>query len=692
MPLPQGDGADNRQLYLTPQAAQGVSLQTHVADFELRYAQDGRLWADLDALYRLRNPSKAPVAVSLRLAPAAGGVDTTQITGLALTAAGQPLALTPSADGAYLAQVQAPADGTLDLTLTYSVPLAAGTAPALVYAPSVLAAWPGSLSLRVQLLPPPGAVPESWLDVAPAGWSFAPSGDPQRPYVRWLYDGRLPRTPFVFRLVAPATWSTLQAAAQEAVPGAPTGAFLRLAELVTQVMQSIPTDATAARESLYAQALAAYMAGVDNLDSGGTPADQIASLHRGLAALYRDRVLGADGRLDPAYAELMVDAAGAALLALSPAAPPETAAPEMAAQRAELLQWQAEGLRTLLNSAQRRQDWPAALALLERLAALPSTAVNPAVLAQERRALLVQQALQLLERGQRDEAMALAGEVMGDVDLMPPAHSQSLFASWQMSVTADTQQTAISLLGVPAAGQQAAAQAALDEVLAAWQSLDANRRAGYAWEVETQPSSASDGPVLALRITLPVGASGLPLADVLPARIDWALLRAVLLQAGPALERKARLLGQQVALSQSLDLRTAGERWLGMAAELDRLANQFTAEGAGSTGVAGSSGVDDGEERALRAQIQAIHYRHAAQQWRELASDSWLRTTLQVAGPSAAVGLATPQARTWLTTVGTPPQMQRLQAHVVDGRRVVMLLISVLFAVSASAGLLWWLL
>ena len=86
----------------------------------------------------------------------------------------------------------------------------------------------------------------------------------------------------------------------------------------------------------------------------------------------------------------------------------------------ELERWQAEGLRLLLTDARRRGDISGALALIDRLVASTAGAGRRISGGRERHALVVQQALELLQLGDREAALALAGDAIADPALQPP--------------------------------------------------------------------------------------------------------------------------------------------------------------------------------------------------------------------------------------------------------------------------------
>ncbi|HXF62286.1 MAG TPA: hypothetical protein VNK95_11760, partial [Caldilineaceae bacterium] len=378
------------QLYLLPASGADVILETHLADLRL----DGSLVA-MEASYRLRNPTEGPVMLGLRLSPG-GDLSLSGFEGLSLTADGQALPLQPSGDGGYTSQVAIPADGRVLLRLVYQVSLGNNALATVRYAPAVLNQWPGNISLRVQLLIGEGLPTDAWMEVAPDGWTYGMPANPTETSIKWLYDANIPDTAFVFRLIAPATWAQLQEAKGAAVDGAPPANFVRLGDLYRRLYREAPSDTL--RNRFYAQAVAAYTAGLTKAAPGAAPQDQ-AALHVGLAHLYRDRVVEAGSVTNEQYARLVVDEVTAALALL----------PSDDAQRAELERWQVDGLRVLLNAYYAQQNWAGALAIIDQLAALPPGAVDPAFVAEERRAILVQQALQFMQQGNREAALAVAG-------------------------------------------------------------------------------------------------------------------------------------------------------------------------------------------------------------------------------------------------------------------------------------------
>ena len=209
---------------------------------------------------------------------------------------------------------------------------------------------------------------------------------------------------------------------------------------------------------------------------------------------------------------------------------------------------------------------------------------------------------------------------------------------------------------------------------ARWQSAATGQgTAGVVAGVDWGPEG--DSP-LRLRLEMPHETDGAALAAYLPAGADLSLLRAVVSQAGPQVERTSRLFWQDVRISQPLDLRSAGEQWNAMAASLERQAAELAAP------------AENDAEAALRRQIQAVNYRTMAESWRRLAGDSWLLYRFvagvgagYVAGyyPSgelggdagavgpAASGTAPDETCARYATVKSPPLVFATQTQTVNG-------------------------
>jgi hypothetical protein len=652
---------------LIPAEAAKVNLHTHTADFQLT-EENGALTLSLDALYRLKNTDKTPVNLTLKVADASNQLVTTLPPLLGLTINDEPAPLLFSENVGYTTQIPIAADTLVDLHLRYSQVLTETPITTVRYDVAALRTWAGQPSLRVSIALPPTLVGESWLRVEPAEWNLGQTEASQQPRLKWLYDAELPDQPFVFQFIQPEIWRQIQEAQAAAVNGAASSNFIALGERYHQLYQA--TDG-ALRARFYAQTLAAYTAGIRNAATINAPITDQAPLHAGLATLYRDRVSNSTGVIDQRYASLMATETALALAGLPPNAP----------QRKELLQWQVEGLTLQLNTAREQHDWTSAFHVLDQLANLPSESLDPAKLTETRRALTVQQALQLLEEGNQAAALALAGQDIRTNELLPPANAQALFRTWQVTMTVQPAQSVLEFVGTPNQERNQDAQQALRTLIDSWQAGGLPQ--GFAVALDEQPATNLPTPGLHLMLTVPSFSNGAPLAKALPSGADWALLRALLSQLSPQVEQSVGLFRQVVQITQPLELRGAGEEWLALAATLEKAAAEFDAQ---SPTINLAERDPASAEQALRTHIQAANYRQAAQVWRDLARTTLVRATL-----SASTGLQTTK-RSWLATVETPTQPLVLQASGLSLGRLLSTAGLALVGLFLLTGTLWWLL
>jgi hypothetical protein len=655
------------QFFLLPASPTILTLHTHTADFVLGY-ENGALVASVDAYYRLQNPTKDTATLTLKLASDADGAAHTVPQNLAVLLNGQSLPLTVGKDGALIDPLQIVGDGAVTLNLTYAFPLADAPLATLSYDAQPLGQWPGQPSLRVSLRLPATLPPESWLRTTPTGWRLVPT-EAAMQRIRWLYDERIPDQPFVLSLIHPATWQQLQQATQAAVAGAPLLHFVELGHVYQQLSASATENEI--RQRFYAQALAAYTAGVEEGVARNAPPAESASLHVALAGLYRTRALGAGGEVEPTYLALMSNEANLALAGL-PAEEP---------QRTELYQWQVEGLTTQLNTARDERNWARAFVLLDQLAALPPEVVDAATLHETRRTITVQQALALLEQGDNQAAMTLAGDLITQAELLPPANARILFSAWQITLAIGIDETVVHIQALPVADRQQEAQAALEQQLQVWKSLDRAEEHQFDLIQSTPPVEGVTPMQLTIRLT--AEAPGHPLSTLTPPGAPWALLRTLLAQVAPNVQRSARGLHQQVRMIQPLDLRSAGEAWRAMAATLEDQAAQWEAQSPRINLAALESAR---AESALQLRIRAANYRSTAHEWRQLA-----RNSLVMVQMTAGAGV-TSYSRTWLATPETPLQLLELEANVMSLGRLLVAALTGLAGLFIVSGLLWWML
>ena len=655
VPAAQGTPGASPQLYLLPQDAStsDVVLETHIAVLRVLETAGGAQ-AVMDARYSLRNPAEEAVTVPIRLL-FGGDRSLGPVQSVSLTTGGEAVALTPSDDGGYTGVLDLAADGRMALRLTYQVTLGSGPLLTLRYAPAVLNAWAGNISLRVEFHTPDTIAAESWVEVTPATWRYSVLAEAGVTGLRWLYDFSAPDTPFRFQFVAPAVWADIVAAQTAAGGNAPVADFVRLGDLYRGLARA--ADATV-RERYHAQAIAAYQAGLTSAGWGLAAPQDKAAVYLGLAGLYRSQVVNAPAAARPVDAELLVDAATQALSLLAAGD----------AQRNEATLWQADGLRLLLDQALARRDWPTAIVYLDRLTALPPELVDPAQLAEERNAILVQQALQLMEQGNREAALAVAGAAIAAAAVGPPPPAAGGFFGWPITVTAAPDALQMVVVGLTTPDRAETATNAFAQVVETWQAGLADDAASRQTRVILDTTAAGSAADPSVRVTLDFaqGTNGFLLARLLPPRPDYALLRSLLTQLAPTVERRQALFWQEVVQRQPLDLATAVAEWSAIAAGLEQQALAFDAQ-SGNLASADPATA----QAALTASIQAVNYRTAAADWRRLARQSWLQFTFRVDDPLFSPLRDEPPSRAWTVTAGSPSQTLVFQTQMLDLTRLL---------------------
>ncbi len=640
---------------LTSTGTSAASLHTHIVSIVIDADATGAPVVQLQATYDIRNEGKEASEVQLRLSRAAEFYTTLSVDDV-------PLVLQASETGDGLATVLVPANGRVDVTLSAGRELGSIPVFALSYPLAEVRTWPGQHSTRVDLQP--GIVLDmgGWLKVEPAGWHYS-NGAGENTELQWLFEGSLPDT-IEFHALNPATWLEIQQL--ETTPPGSSADYAALGRRygeVANVARTLGWSAVADR--FFGQAAAVYTEGVQAAAASGALPQETASLHVGLATLYRSRVAGADGSTDPAYAELMVAEAAQAMPGIMVDDP----------LRAELERWQEEGLRLMLADLRRRGDISAALALIERLQALPTSTASAAFLAQESAALVVQQAVQLVEQGDRATALSLAGDIINAPELQPPLEYRSLFRHWTISTTIADSGIVVEATALAAPGRAAEAEAALSDLVQSWQNSPQKATVQTAVHREETPEGET---IFTFRLTMPAGANGVELAQLTPARPDWSLLRSLLGQLGPQVTTSSDGLWQEIQVLQPIDLRAAGDPWQSIAADLERQADGFEASATQTT-----SGSTATLEASQRARLQAANYRYAAEEWRNLARDSQIVIAL------STPGALNDAARAWLVTVASPPQMLDVRVATVSAARVLAAAALGLGGLLALATVLW---
>ncbi len=631
---------------MRPEGAAAPTLHTHVATMLFEYDEQNRPWLRFEARYDLRNETRSALGFSIRLEPGA-------LQDLSLTQDGAAVALAFAEDGLLAAQMTIPPNQNSVLRLTTRRSLDGLSLVHVEYPTEALRRWRGQRSIRIELIPGNALARDAWLRVEPDSWSYSPFADDGR--LEWLFEGEIPSR-ILFQSMAPDAWRTLQQLL--GVVGAPS-ANAALAEHYRKLaIAALQLGENAIYERFLAQATAAYLEGIRRIEAAGAPAHQSAALHAGLANLYRERLARGE---DLTYAQLMVDEVELALRGLMVDDP----------RRAELEQWRIDGLRLLLTDLRRRGDIPAALALIEQLRSLAADGVGGDFLEQERQALLVQQAVEMIERRDRTAALALAGDLIDAPTLHPPAEYRNLFTRWNVSTVISDRGVEVRADVRASKGREQEAQEALEEIVRTWRASPELRAMTPALRTlaETEEQQGFE-----LTLNIPMQENGTGLARALPSTPDWTLLRNFLNQLGPQVRTHTNGVWQRIEVTQPLDLRSVGEEWRRIADELERRAEAFEQDALQTAMTM---------QAALEAQLRAANYRDAAYGWRELAQNSSVMISLT---PSEAASHA---ARTWMVAVDSPPQMLTVQVEAVSGVRVLLILLVAFGGLFAASALLW---
>ncbi|MBX2999615.1 MAG: hypothetical protein KF893_13945 [Caldilineaceae bacterium] len=648
---------DSVHLVVLPLTSSPARLLTHTIDSTLS-VEGSHLILDVRAAYRIHNPGRENLNMMIQVTPANTQASSPLPVAVALTVDGQPLTLQPTGEGDQrTAQITLGADGRRLLTLTYQLRLVEENLPAFRYPTNRLSAWAGSPeSWRVTVQLPgesSGILPaESWVLTEPDEWTYTGSR------LQWLKEGGFPRQPITFQFIHPQLWRDLSETRRLLSTQPSLDLFLHLGNLYNRLYRS-PQVSDGGRRRFYAQALASYADGITYGQQIRLDQTDLAPLHRALTSLYRSRSIKADGEIDFAYVDLLVEEAQKTLDAF----------PAAEGRRAEVAQWLAEGLRLQLRRAQQANNWPLAFSLLERMANLPDDLIDPNWLDSERQMVQLQQALTLLDQDNEEAAVALAGDSIIDESLFPRPETRLIFASWQVTLTLQPNNTLIELATRPRPGREEIARQTFDQLAQAWQGIGA---AGL--QTQAQP----DGSYL-IQLSNVALRDRVALSQAIPPITDWALLRSLLVSVDPTIQRKGRLIWQDVEISQRVDLRPVADQWRGVGALLERQ----VAEGPQTTNIGQAQSIESAEAQ-IREQLRQIYLQHEAAAWQNLIRASTVHVEMQATQGDTG--------RTWIVQLTDPAQTVSFHTEVLSLARLLLAILSLLILILALAGILWLLL
>ena len=672
-PHSQSNPGTSPQLYLLPRDAanNNVEVESHIATLRVVDDAAGPLLT-VSAIYRLRNPETNEVTLPLLLFPG-GDQSLSGYQNLTLTQNEQTLPLEASDGGGYFSQISLAAGGRATLLLQYQVSLGNESLATVRYAPSILNGWSGNISLRVELEVPSSIPAESWIEITPDDWRYSVTTAPSIIGLRWLYDFSVPDEPLRLRFITPRIWAELRAAESAANERAAVSAYVRLGDLYRDMVRIAPTEN--ARQRFYAQAIAAYSGGLTSPAFALASPSERAALHIGLADLYRRRLVEVGSSEQGGYADLMVAQIEAALAIL----------PADDARIGELRQWQIDGMQLQLTQALDQRNWPTALALVDELALLPAEVIDPATIAEDRRYILIQQALELMEQGNRVAAVAIAGDQIAADALLPPAQAASLFNGWQLTLTVTPDTMQLVAFGITQPERHAEALDALTSVVALWE--DGTEGEPYAFQLDEVPAEVSLQTGVRLQIDFPPQSNGFLLARLLPPRTDYALLNGLLTQLAPTIQRTTGIVWQQIEMSQPLNMAMVVNEWNSIAAGLEEQAATFEAQ-------SNTLNADEtaSAEAALTAQLKAVNYRATATEWRQLARQSSLLVRFEINDPVYTRFQGEAPSRAWTVTAAAPSQTLLFQTQVLSLSRVLIGVAVAFILLIGVAGILWGLL
>ncbi len=724
-----------------------IELLTHTVDMQLQVNSSGAGESDLTQLrpeqlvltvqasYRFHNVGKDGRTVRLTLSPASnrlltgtpGGTAPALTQQASVLVDNQAVGLQSATDNTSTFQLALAPDQRSVVLVNYSIPIGAAALPTIVYPVDWMDGWSNEMSLRVNVRTNSAIPPESWTGISPDGWNYALSNNIQQPDIKWLYDVVLPESAFQMQFAHPLLWQALQSNITASVNSPGAASFLSVGNIYKQLYlvaassSSEPTSASESADStaelFYSQAVAAYTEGIQAGEEAGDAPSALALLHAQLASLYRNKII-ASGDSGSQYAALTAQEAMLALAQL----------PAESALRAELTQWQIDGLYSLFQEARQQRQWSESLAYIEQLVPLvetnPTPAVNVERLNEIRRIIIIQEALDVLEGGNKDAAIALAGPEIADAALQPAPEEQSLFLRWEIETTVQAGQTLVGLNTFTDGQQLQRAQNGLSNLIGSWQrsgliridepmevSLQEPNQGGVVANSTTDGVSANPGTGIqnyALTVTFAIDHDQPRdvFLQTLPVDANWALLRELFRHLTPQVESVGSLFTEDQAIRMNLDLRAAGDHWDTMAAKLRRNAEDARAESANSSTSLSSGSLSSislgGANAALAARIRAVNFANEAEVWQNLSQNSWVMVRMEANAArnsdsaedvtSNSANSENSVSRSWLATVKTPPQSFQIEAASLASGRIALLLVSVILGLFIFSGLLWWLL
>ncbi|NOX61526.1 MAG: hypothetical protein GXP42_06210 [Chloroflexi bacterium] len=212
---------------LIPVKAQSIRLLSMIVDAHIREAEDGQVYVDIQAVYRVHNRNKKG-GETLSVAFPGYAVDGPPIDQVTLKAGKREIRFSEARTQWWIADVDLKADERVNLLLSYTARL--GDAAVLRFRyPLELTAqqWAGALeSARFTLAFDEPPNPQSWLKLTPQNYQLTAES------ITWSYEAKDPARPIDYVFLRPSLWRELREARRAAAASnASAEDFLALGEI-----------------------------------------------------------------------------------------------------------------------------------------------------------------------------------------------------------------------------------------------------------------------------------------------------------------------------------------------------------------------------------------------------------------------------------------------------------------------------
>jgi hypothetical protein len=238
-----------------------------------------------------------------------------------------------------------------------------------------------------------------------------------------------------------------------------------------------------------------------------------------------------------------------------------------------------------------------------------------------------------------------------------------------VTLTLQPDNTVIELATRTRPGREEIARQTFDQLEQAWRGVGVT-------DLKTQ--AQPDGSYL-IQLSNVALRDQVALSQAIPSIADWALLRSLLVSVEPTIQRKSRLIWQDVTIAQRVDLRPVADQWRGIGALLERQAT----EARQVTNIGQAQSIESAEAQ-IREQLRQIYLQHEAAAWQNLIRASTVQVKMQATDRDTG--------RTWIVQLTDPQQTVNFHTEVLSLTRLLLSILSLLILILALAGVLWLLL